>query len=327
MNRRVFVAAGAATAFSQLTSRRSELAAAARGSSAGGPPVFLSYDQAELDALYNQDLWAPNVQQVRARWASNSAAARARLGPPLHVAYGPSAIETLDIYRTSRPDAPIHVFIHGGAWQRGSAADSAFAAELVTRAGAHFVVPDFARVQDVGGSLLEMARQVRRAVAWTYRNASSFAGDARRLYISGHSSGAHLAAIALTTDWTADGLPRDLLKGGVCCSGIFDLKAPRLSSRREYVAFDDATEDALSPIRHVADLRAPVAIACGSLDNVEFQRQSRAFVDALSERGHAVQHVVGDQYTHFELVETMASPYGVVGRLVLEQMNLSVAAD
>jgi acetyl esterase/lipase len=46
-----------------------------------------------------------------------------------------------------------------------------------------------------------MADQVRRAIAWTYKNAASFDGDPDRLYIGGHSSGGHLCGVALVTDW------------------------------------------------------------------------------------------------------------------------------
>ena len=291
--------------------------------SSRGPVVFLTYDQKELDASYNQDVWAPNAQQIRDRWALNSADVRSRIGEPLRAAYGPTPVESLDVYRTSRPNAPIHIFLHGGAWQRGSARDSAFAAELFVRAGAHFVAPDFAWVQNVDGSLLTLADQVRRAIAWTYRNASTFGGDPARLYISGHSSGAHLAAVALTSDWTALGVPPTVFKAGLCCSGMFDLKAPRLSSRREYVKFDDETEQALSPMRHLERVPCPIAVAHAAFDSPEFQRQSREFADALQRRGLLTAAIVGGGYNHFELIETLANPYGIIGRIALQQMGLT----
>ena len=90
--------------------------------------------------------------------------------------------------------------------------------------------------------------------------------------------------MALTTDWSTLGLPRDLLKAGLCCSGLFDLKAPRLSSRREYVHFDDETEESLSPLRHLDRVNCPLAIGYASHDSPEFQRQSREFADALRQR-------------------------------------------
>src|SRR5262245_29963374 len=84
-------------------------------------------------------------------------------------------------------------------------------------------------------TLMIMADQVRRAIAWVYKNAASFGGDANRLYVSGTSSGAHLAAVALTTDWRKDfGLPADMLKGGLCCSGMYDLHPVSLSARAGY---------------------------------------------------------------------------------------------
>jgi arylformamidase len=289
-----------------------------------GPRVWLDMDQAELDAAYDQSVYAPNLQQIVKRYATSSEAARSRLGPPQRLAYGATPIESLDVYLTRRDHAPVHVFIHGGAWRAGLARDYAFPAELFVRAGAHYVVPDFAWVQDVGGSLVPMAEQVRRAVAWVHRHAPSFGGDPSRIYVSGHSSGGHLAGVILTTDWVRDyNLPPDTVKGGLCCSGMFDLKPVRLSARSRYVAFTDAMEQALSPQRHLDKLTAPLILAYGTLETPEFQRQSRDFAAAVTAAGKPVQLLVGEGYNHFEIIETLASPYGLLGRAVLEQMSLA----
>src|SRR5215470_5895539 len=170
---------------------------------AKGPRVWLDMDQAQLDAAYNQAAYAPNREQLLARHVAESEAVRARIGAPRRFAYGPSEVEQLDVYMTRRAGAPVSVFIHGGAWRSGLAKNYAFPAELFVHAEAHLVIPDFAAVQDVDGSLLPMTEQVRRAVAWVHRNAPSFGGDPARLYLAGHSSGAHLVAAVLTsTDWT-----------------------------------------------------------------------------------------------------------------------------
>jgi len=294
---------------------------------AKGPRVFLDYDQAELDAAYDQAAYAPHSEHVRRRLVALSAGVRARLGDPHRVAYGPTAIERLDIYTAKLTGAPIHIHLHGGAWRRGSAKGNAYAAELFVNAGAHFVVPDFVWVQDAADSLRTIADQVRRAVAWVYRNAADFGGDPRRIYISGQSSGAHLAAVALVTDWRKDfGLPGDILKAGLCCSGMYDLLPVRLSARSRYVKFDDAMEDELSPQRHLQRLNAPVIVACGSLETPEFQRQARDFAAALETAGKPVRLIVCEDYNHFEIKETLASPYGLLGRAALEQMRLPVAA-
>jgi arylformamidase len=179
-------------------------------------------------------------------------------------------------------------------------------------------------VQDLGGDLVPMAGQVRRAIAWVHRNAKTFGGDPDRIYLSGHSSGAHLAGVALITDWRKDfDLPADIVKGGLCCSGMFDLKPVRLSARSRYVKFTDSMEDALSAQRHLDRLHTPLILAHGTLETPEFQRQSRDFAQAAKAAGKPAQLVVAPGYNHFEIIETLANPYGLLGRAVLEQMKLA----
>jgi arylformamidase len=286
-----------------------------------GPPVWLDMDQAALDAAYDQSFYAPNMSQILQRCATNSKDVRARIGKPQKYSYGPTPIEKLDVYRTAQSDAPMNIFIHGGAWRAGLAKDFAFPAELFVNAGSHYIVPDFAWVQDVGGSLMPMAEQLRRAVAWVYRNAGAFGGSSSQLYISGFSSGAHLAAVVLITDWINDfNLPPDIVKGGLCCSGIFDLRPVRLSARSRYINFTDKMEQVLSPKRHVDKLNAPLIVAYGTLETPEFQRQSRDFAAAAKANNKPVQLIVGKGYNHFEMLETLANPYGLLGRAVLDQM-------
>lgn len=291
-----------------------------------GPRVWLELDQAELDDAYDQSVYAPNGRQISARNASNSELARQRLGAPRRAAYGPSEIEKLDIYIAKRPNAPINLFIHGGAWRGGNARDFGYAAEMFVGAGAHFVVPDFVKVQDAGGSLFAMVEQVRRAVAWTYRNAASFGGDPNRLYVSGRSSGAHLGGVVATTDWKRDfGLPADTVKGFTLSSGMYDLRAPRLSKRGNYVKFTDEMEQALSSQRHLDRIVAPIVLVYGSLETPEFKRQTREFAEALKSAGKQVKLVYAEGYNHYEVAETIGNPYGFVGRAILEQMALAPA--
>src|SRR5262249_60166489 len=96
----------------------------------------------------------------------------------------------------------------------GSAKDSAYRAEMFVEAGAIFIAVDFVSIEQADGNLMTMADQVRRAIAWVYKNAARFDGDPNRLYLSGHSSGAHLSGVALVTDWQKNfGLPSDMVKG------------------------------------------------------------------------------------------------------------------
>jgi arylformamidase len=292
-----------------------------------GPKLWLDMDQAELDDAYNQIKYAPNLPQVMKRYASNSDAMRARRGEPQRVTYGPTAIETMEIYATKKANAPINIFIHGGAWRQRPARDYAFPAELFNDAGAHYLLPDFVAVDEPGGGLPAMADQVRRAIVWAARNAKSFSGDPSKLYITGFSSGSHLAGVALITDWQREfGLERDLVKGAVLSSGMYDLKPVRLSARSKYVPFTDEIEADQSIQRHIERVVTPLVLAHGTYETPEFQRQSRDFAAELRRAQKPVELLVGQNYNHFEMMETFASPYALLGRAALTQMGLRFPA-
>ena len=319
MSRRTVMGAAAATMVSGASAKSAERVK--------GPRVWLDLDQKELDDAYDQSVYAPNRDQMSKRRATNSELVRARLGEPKRVAYGPTPIEMLDIYATAQPNAPIAVFVHGGAWRGNSARGSAYGAETFVHAGAHFVVLDFINVIESGGDLMPMIGQIRRGVAWTARNALSFGGDPNRVYVVGHSSGAHLGGCVLITDWVKDfGMPADTVKGATLCSGMYDLKPARLSKRSDYVKFTDAMEDALSTQRHLDRINCPVTVLHGTLETPEFQRQTRDFAAAMKAAGKPVRLIVAEGYNHFEIGETLNNPYGPFGRAALEMMHLDRTA-
>ena len=289
-----------------------------------GPLVWLDMDQKELDDAYDQSVYAPNQQLLAKRRAAASAAALERLGAPERVRYGPSENEKLDIYKTHKSNAPVNVYVHGGAWRHGQAKDFAAPAEMFVNAGANFVVVDFVQIHEAGGDLLPMAKQVRSAVAWVYKNAASFGADANKLYITGHSSGAHLSGCTLITDWQKEfGLPENILKGGLLLCGMYDLKPVRLSKRSEYVNFTDEIEEKLSSIRHLDKLNAPITVCYGTEETPEFQRQSRDFAAAVKTAGKSVELLVGEALNHFEMQETLANPYAIGGRAALKMLGLT----
>ena len=289
-----------------------------------GPLVWLDMDQQALDDAYDQSVYAPNQQLVAKRRRLASEALLKRITPE-RVAYGASEDENLDIYRTSRSNAPINIYVHGGAWRNGQAKEFAFPAEMFITAGANYIVLDFVQVEKAGGSLLPMVQQVRSAVAWVYKNAARIGGDAERIYITGHSSGAHLTGCTLVTDWQKDfDLPANLIKGGLLISGMYDLKPVRLSKRSRYVKFTDEIEQALSSQRHLDKLNAPIIVAYGSQETPEFQRQNREFAAAVKAAGKPVELIVGEGFNHFEMQESLGNPYGIAGRAALKLMNLSV---
>ncbi|HLX15658.1 MAG TPA: alpha/beta hydrolase [Bradyrhizobium sp.] len=290
-----------------------------------GPKVWMDMDQVELDAAYDQSAYAPLAGQIQKRLASSSETTRARLGLPKRFTYGPTPIEGLDLYPAKTSNAPIFVYIHGGRWLFGSAKTSGYAADLFVNAGVNYVALDFIQSDAAGGDIRPMAEQVRRAIAWVYKNAASFGGDTRRFYVGGHSSGGHLCGVALVTDWQKDfGLPADMITGGLLMSGIYDLRPARLSATRSaYIKFDDDMEQSLSSIRHINMLRAPITVTYGTNETPEFQRQSRDFAAAAKTVDKPVELVEAPNFNHFEMAESLGNPYGPNGLAALKLMKLA----
>ena len=331
MTRRTALTTTAAVAATAAAAPSRIKAAEERGCLIGPPPhpkgplVFMDYDQMELDAAYDQSAYAPLGYQITARRASNSEETRRRLGPPRRESYGPSDIEKLDIFTTKAPNAPVLVFVHGGAWLSGVSSGFHFAAENFVTAGAHYVALDFIAIEAAGGDLGKMAEQVRRGIAWVHKNARSFGGDPNRIYLAGQSSGSHLAGVALVTNWSEFGAPADIVKGATLLSGMYEMKPVRLSRRSSYVKFTDAMEAAMSTQRHLSRINVPVTLIIGTNETPEFQRQSRDFHAALKAAGKQAELIVAPNHNHYELQETLANPYGWAGRAALAMMGLKAS--
>jgi arylformamidase len=251
---------------------------------------------------------------VIARYATTSAAVRARVRREADLRYGVTADEVLDWFPTATAGAPVLVFVHGGAWRAGRKDQYSFPAEPLITAGAHYVALDFASVPRV--RLPEMAAQVRRGLAWVSANARRFGGDPDRVHVAGHSSGAHLAAVALLAE------PASLARSALCVSGTYDLRATLLSARGAYLEVGPAEGDALSPSRHAGRFPCPVTIACGERESPEFRRMAVEFDAALRQADRPSELVVAPGLNHFEVLETLGRPDGLLARIALRQLGL-----
>lgn len=293
--------------------------------------VFLNYTQAELDRAYDQRAWAANAVEVIASYTTLSKAVQARY-PYTTEHYGPAEDEVLDIYppvmaagpgasaaKDGKPGVPVHVFIHGGAWQRLTKDDSAYPAPAFVENGCVYIALNFSVIPKV--RLPDMADQCRRAILWIVRNVWRFGGDPGRIHLSGHSSGGHLAAVMLTTDWKALGLEGSPLRSGLVASGMYDLGPVLLSARSSYVKLDKAEEDALSPMRHLDRVTCPIAVAYGDGESPEFKRHARDFAAGLKAKvRHPSMLIEGKNQNHFEIGLTLGKADGLLGKIALEQI-------
>lgn len=276
--------------------------------------VFLHYTQAELDRNYDQRGWVSNALEVLGRYPAKAAVTRQRLKHEANVPYGPTPDETLDIFPAGAPGGPTQIFIHGGAWRNFTKDDYSFVADGFIAHGITTVIVNFANVPQV--RLPEMVAQVHRAVGWVCKNVSRWGGRPDGVYLSGHSSGAHLAAAAMVRGWTDA-----VVQGAHLISGAYDLKPVLLSARSSYIELSPAEVHELSPERHVARMKSPVFVGYAEHDTDEFQRHSRDFAAALERAGwlSAVQRFAG--VNHFEIMETFGDPHSPLVRAIIERMR------
>ncbi|MDR3400377.1 MAG: alpha/beta hydrolase [Pandoraea sp.] len=281
--------------------------------------VFLDYTQKQLNDAYTQTVWAPNAKQVIDGYAVTSAEVRRKLAPVTY-AYGDKPSEQLDVFAPANARGlPIMVFIHGGAWQQLSKDDSAGPAPTFVTAGAIYIAINFDNLP--GNTLPGMVDQCRRALAWVGANATRFGGDPERIYVSGHSSGGHLTAVMLSTDWRAHGAPAQLLKGGVVMSGMGDLAPVVLSVRGSYLKLNPAQVSEYSPIEHLDRFNCPVIVAWGTLESPEFKRQNRQLADALTRRARLAGVFQVKGANHFEVVNELNRTDSDLSRATLALMG------
>lgn len=288
-----------------------------------GEPIFRGYDREALDREYDNRKKVANSAELIARYASESEAARRTLACRLDVRYGLHAGETLDVFLPPGPaPAPVHVFIHGGYWHRMDKADFGFVARALQPAGAAVVAINYALMPSV--TMDELVRQCRAAVAWVWRNASSFGGDPGRIFVSGHSAGGHLTAMVMSTDWAAfGGLPADVVKGGCGISGLYDLEPIRLCYLNDTLGLSPEAARRNSPVHRVPE-RSPgsLLLAVGGLEGPEYHRQTDEMAEAWARRGLAGRVLDLAGLHHFSIVAQLEDPRSPLARAVLRQMGL-----
>lgn len=233
-------------------------------------------DPATLDRLYNNRALVPDHADYFTRWAECSAGARRLQMCELDLPYGDGPLETLDIFPTDRPDAPVLVFIHGGYWRSLDKSDHSFLAPVFTRAGAHVVVPNYALCPSI--TIPGIVMQMVRALRWTWRHAHQWGGDPSRIHVVGHSAGGHLAAMMLACRWSAfdDALPADLVKSALSISGLYDL---RPLARTPFLQADLRLTEADARLASPALMPAPASgvlySVAGGDESAEFIRHNR----------------------------------------------------
>lgn len=225
----------------------------------------------------------------------------------------------LDIYQPSNAqNAPIMIFVHGGAWKAGSKGSVGAKASHFTSRGYVFISVGYTLYPRANAE--QQALQVAQAVNWVAHNAQALGGNANRIALMGHSAGSHLASLASLSGAT------NAVRSLVCNdTGAYDLPfLANISGGRLPILFSALNRKenwrTWSPISYVHNKQQPPALVLWS-GGTKRPKISDNFANTLQSAGNLVTRFNGSDYNHLSINSAM----GKHGRSVTRAVDRHLA--
>jgi arylformamidase len=271
--------------------------------------------QLKRDAAYNNRWAVPDHMPDLERWAADSAAVREAVRCDLGVAYGSGEREKIDIlYPDREGPVPLIIFLHGGYWMSMTKDSYSFVGKNFIEAGAAFAVVGFGLCPDI--TLAAMTGQVERAIGYLWDHAEALGFDRQRIYLAGHSSGGHLAAMVLGGGVSGQPpVPPETFKASVIVSGLFDLAPIAATYINNFIALDEDGVRAVSPLHHVPPASAkmgPLILGTGEHELAEYHLHQARYAEAWVANGQTLQMCDAAGYQHFDVPYDLANKDGAL---------------
>lgn len=285
--------------------------------------VFMDWTYSQLNDQLNQGPYLPpdsEVKKILDSLSENSAKYRAA-HPPKTFSYGPSANAKLDVFAPSNAkDLPVMIFVHGGGWAAGTKEMYSSLAGPFVQSNAICVVVGFDNIPK--NTMSELVEQVRSAITWVYKNARQIGVDTNNIYVSGHSSGGHLASMMLVTEWQKRGLPKNLFKGGTILSGWTNLYPDSLSVRQTYLKLTPKDIKEYSPVDYAQNVTCPVIVACGSLESPYMKMQTEIWAKKLRSHSRLAGAYIAPNHNHDQMPSLFNENNNQIIKATLAMMDL-----
>lgn len=239
----------------------------------------------EIDHQLSYGQTGPKRDVTYAKFVEAAYRCRETYPNKLDLMYGPADRNRFDIFYTKEnPEtAPTVLFFHGGGWRVSDKFFANFYAEAYCAEGINFIAATYGFLPQF--RLPQIIEHARLCADYVYNNATKLGIDANRLMLSGNSAGAHLAACAWETEWSARGLPERPFHGAILFSGIYDVFINYHSSNWKGYNWSEEEIHACSPGFHVREGLPPLLLFYGGDETDEFKRQSALLHDAAREKG------------------------------------------
>ena len=257
-----------------------------------------SADDATLEAHFNPRAAVGDeaVETCIGAYLAAAAAAREAWPGAYDIAYGSGPREALDLHRpASGANGALFMFIHGGYWRRFSKADHSFAVGGFVERGVTVANVDYALCPDV--TLDEIVAEMRACLAFVHDHAGEWGCDPARLFVGGHSAGAHLTAMLL-----ADPASAALIAGAHCMSGIYETPVVRRISVNEEVRLGGAMAARNNAFARPPARPVPMVVSVGGDEPAGWRAQSAGYAEIAEAAGCAVERVIVPGANHFSML-------------------------
>ncbi len=230
------------------------------------------------------------------------------------IAYGSSPRQRLDVYLPKQHQAnlaqtklPVVLFFYGGSWDSGDKADYKFAAEAFTSNGFIAVVPDYRLYPEVlfPGFMADPAKAAR----WVKDHIQALGGDPDRVFLAGHSAGAHIAVmLALNEEYLAkEQLKLSDFRGTIGLAGPYDF-LPLTSERLKTIFGPEDQRWKSQPINFVTGHNQPMLLLVGLKDGTVGTHNTYNLAAKIKAKGGPVQVVEFSNYGHIDMAAKLAKP-------------------
>jgi arylformamidase len=281
---------------------------------------YKGFRQDELEYQYNPRVSVPEYPELAKVRAAQARKVRESAQSWLNVAYGSSPREALDIYAAEKPNGTVLIYIHGGYWRSGSKEDNCNFVPTFTRRGATVVLVEYDLCPKV--TVTDIVRQTRAAIAWTHKNIRTYGGDPAKLFVSGHSAGGHLTALALAHDWSKEGLPGNLIRGAAATSGVYDLDVVMKISVQQDVHLTPEIARTNSPFTNPPRVKCPLLVAAGSAEPKGWQQMSQDYFGFCKEHGMSAQYLIEPDANHYTMTERLLDDQRPLTRAMIKLLGL-----
>jgi len=246
-----------------------------------------------------------------------------RQAPLTSIAYGDDARQKLDIYlpkQNADGGSTVLIFFHGGSWHDGKREGYGFLGRAFAARGFVTVIADYRKAPSV--RFPAFVQDTASAIAWVHANIAKYDGDADRIFIMGHSAGAHIAMMtALDPQWlAANKLTPNVIKGVIGLAGPYDfLPLTSDSSKIALGQWPDLTET--QPITYARGDAPPLLLLTGDKDTVVKPRNSKILSEKIQALGGQQQLRIYPDVDHAEIIMAVARPFRQKAPIVKDVVN------